>query len=192
MKSALWGMAPKHSLKDGNMRGKILICVFVIAFLHIASLSKAFSLAEEEQVESLRGLKGVYVTFENLTPDEMMNCSLTTEYLKNLAEKRIGQSGINILTEAEYQASHRKPALKITISLSEIKTPEACHLVNIDVALFQTVSLVDSHKATFQIPTWWDSKTGMSGIIPLNKCVRDAIHEILDAFIVDFVSVNSK
>ena len=185
-------MAPNRSKEDRVMRGKFLIGVFVILFIHIASSPKAFSLTEEEQAKSLLGLKGVYVAFENFTPDVMMNCSLTMEYLKNLVEKKIGQSGINILTEAEYQASRRKPVLKITISLSEIKTPEACHLVNIDIALFQTVSLLNSHKATFHIPTWWDSKTGMSGIIPLNKCVRDAIHEILDAFVVDFLSVNSK
>ena len=140
------------------------------------------------KIESLRGLKGVYVFVEYLYPD-IEKDGLRKDSIQTDVVLKLQLAGIKVLTRKEFVKEPGRPYLYINVN--SVKNESFSYVYYIEVDLIQKVFLArDPKTRTFGTTTW--RKVGM-GIVGEQKAddIRDNIKDLVDKFINDYLSVNN-
>jgi hypothetical protein len=143
------------------------------------------------QRETLRGLKGVQVLVEGLSP-EFKDADLEATMVQNDVELKLRQAGIKVVTKTESSATPGMPTL--CISAEVWHPPTGDYVYDVRVELQQPARLEREPKIIADGARTWRSggAIGTSGIAMLNTSVRDAVADKVDEFIKAYLSVNPK
>jgi hypothetical protein len=137
---------------------------------------------------TLRGLQGVDVIVENLTP-EVERAGLTARQLQTDVELRLRKAGIPVLTSAERVKVPGKPVLYIYLHVVP-RPDERLTAYSITVELYQMVSL-ETDAFTTTVSTWGVGSTGSIGSTRL-ATLRDDVRDYTDRFINAYLSVHTR
>ena len=172
------------------MNLKKWLVVMVAILLIFASKSPTSAIDSKSNRATLRGLEGVAVLVEQLSP-EVEKEGLIKNRLQTEAERKLGMAGIKVLTKEECLKAPGEPYLYVNINVNIAKTESDIYPYSIDVLLIQKVSLVRDPNQTTYAVTW---STGGVGSIdkPILSQLQNSVEEILDVFVKAFLSENPK
>ncbi len=170
---------------------RILLLASVISVFLFLSAGKSFPLSS---MESLKGLQGVEVLIEELTPD-LENLNLTLIQIQCDVEAKLRNAGIPVLSIEENEKIQplRKPYLYIKINSYKLTSRKELVAFNIGIALNQQVSLrmEGESKKCFFAPTWYTSFVGVAGRRNVQDLL-DAVQNLTDKFIKAYLKANPK
>ena len=143
------------------------------------------------QRETLRGLKGVQVLVEGLSP-EFRDADLDATMVQNDVERKLQEAGIKVVTKTESSATPGMPVLSVWADVWHPPTGDYVYYVKVE--LQQLARLERDPNIVAAAARTWSSRgaIGTSGIAMLNTSVRDAVTEKVDEFIKAYLSVNPK
>lgn len=166
------------------LAGHILIMAFVLLCVPVY-ISAQNDIDPES--ETLRGLEGVMVIVEELSPDIVAD-GVTEAMIKSAAEKRLKAAGIEVLTEEKMLDTPGFPFLYI--NLNSIKLPGGGgYIYSIKTELYQVVALIRDTENICFASTWESSMVGILSESQV-KTVVDTVLELVDEFAEDYVAVN--
>ncbi|MFC1485468.1 hypothetical protein ACFL55_00395 [Candidatus Latescibacterota bacterium] len=147
--------------------------------------------AQNSDIESLRGLTGIYVLVENLQ-SEIIADGLNEEQIQTDVELKLRLAGIKVLTREEFLKESGHPHLYIIVN--SIKNKTGLYSYSIIVSLDQSIYLQRNPEIDIFGATTWRSKYNIStvGEFYIDTSVRDAIKDRIDIFINDYLSVNPR
>ena len=169
----------------------IALLALGFSFFFLISPSHSFPLSS---MESLKGLKGVEVLFEELNAD-LENLNLTMIQMQSEVEAKLRKAAIPVLSKEENEKSQplRKPYLYIKINSCKLSSRRESIAFNIGIALNQQVTLrgyMDS-KRCFFAPTWYTSTVGAAGRRNIQE-ILDAVQDLTDKFTDAYLKANPK
>ena len=162
--------------------------IFTAAFIFISLSFSSTGLTSDTQRdrESLRGLKGVFVTVERLDP-EVEKDGLTAAQIRTDAESNLRRAGIKLLSKQEWFDSPGSPNLELNVFVLRLpSSPE--YVYSINIALKQRAYLIREPIEVFGATTW--SLGTITGITPHLDKIRSSVEAQVDKFIPAYVSVN--
>jgi hypothetical protein len=148
------------------------------------------SFAESDlQRQSLRGLPGVWVVVEQLSPD-LEQAGLTQDQVQTDTEEKLRKAGVKVLTQEECWQTPGMPWLYITAAL--LKASDATYATTIGASLNQEVTLTRNPQIkTFGVT--WDAGVYLGAVgresLP---SVREHVGRLIDKFIAGYQAVNQK
>ena len=151
---------------------------------------KAFAALTEKQL-SLAELKAVYVFVQGLT-EETIKRGLKAEQIKADVEKKLGQVGVEVVSEQESANQPGSPTLYVNISAYK-RERAPVYVYHIDVGLMQSVVLERDEQIRIMSITWMKGR--LVGYCPskeLVKSVNETIEYLMDRFIEDYKAANPK
>ncbi len=158
-----------------------------IAALFALLIPSAFAAAaDSDEIHTLAGLTGVYVTVDNINPAAEL-LGLDSRKIHGDVELRLKQKGIPILTVQQMRQTPGLPILKVLLNVH--KTEAGFFVYSIDLHLRQSVQLRRRPSIeTFAI-TW---KTGTVGVASEDQMaqVRDLVLDYVDEFASDYRQAN--
>lgn len=161
--------------------------VFKAAFGIVFTLfAISASAADQEQIKTLHGLKGVFVTVDNLNPAaEAMG--LSSKKVTGDVTLRLRQKDVPVLSIRQMREDPGLPILKVLINVH--KAADNLFVYAIDINLQQTVKLAHQPSIQAYATTW---KTGTLGIVTNDKLgdLRDLILQFIDDFVSDYRQAN--
>lgn len=170
---------------------KISLLALVLSFFFFFSPGIAFPLSS---MESLKGLKGVEVLIEELSPD-LENLNLTMIQIQSEVESKLRKAGIQVLSKEENEKIQplRKPYLYIKINSCKLSSRKESIAFNIGIALNQQVMLREQadSKECFFAPTWYTSVVGAAGRKNIQE-ILDIVQDLIDKFINAYLKANSQ
>lgn len=174
-----------------RMEKKISLLALAFSLFFFFSPGKSLPLSS---MESLKGLKGVEVLIEELTPD-LENLNLTMIQIQSEVELKLRKAGVQVLPREENEKIQplRKPYLYIRINSARLSPRKESIVFNIGIALNQQVTIrgqADSKKCFFA-PTWYTSIVGAAGRKNTQE-IMDAIQDLTDKFIDAYLKANPK
>ena len=95
--------------------------VMLLLLVSLIALGAATAADSDWQRETLRGLKGVQVLVEGLSP-ELRDANLDATMVQNDVELKLRQAGIKVVTKTESSTTPGMPALCIW---ADVRPPEA-------------------------------------------------------------------
>ena len=163
-----------------------IITIVIFALLNVTT----FSLAGYHSIqrESLRGLKGVYVSVENLTP-EIQKDGLTKDRIQGDVELMLRTAGIKILSKEEWFDEEGGPSLYVNANVLKLSATSE-YVYSVNISFKQTVYPIRKPMEITGAATW--SVGGIVGITPDLGKIRASIKEQVDEFIKAYWSVNPK
>ena len=169
----------------------IFILASAISFCFFFPPAESFPLSS---MESLRGLKGVEVLVEELSP-ELENFSLTMLQIQTEVEAKLRTAGIDILSKEENEQVQplSKPYLYIKVSSHKPGARREFIAFNVGIGLNQQVvrRSLYSGKKCFYATTWYTSLVGIAGRKNITDII-DAVKELTGKFIEAYQNVNPK
>lgn len=138
----------------------------------------------EESRKSLKGITGFYVSIEPLD-HAIEKEGLTANQIRTDVELRLGMAGITVLTKEKASQVPGKPLLGIDLA---IDSKQGLYPYALDISVRQMVRLERDPTVTVNAATWSVGSAGIAGLSSIRETVRD----LLDEFINDWLSVNSK
>jgi hypothetical protein len=172
------------------MNPKKWVVVVVVILLVFASVSHTFAIDSKSNRATLRGLEGVGVLVEQLSP-EVEREGLVKSRLQTEAELKLRMAGIKVLTKEECLKTPGEPYLYVNINVNIAKTESGIYPYSIDVLLIQKVSLLRDPKQTTYAVTWSTGGVGSIGK-PILSQLQNSVEEILDVFVKAYLSENPK
>jgi hypothetical protein len=177
-----------ESMKTGKI---IFILASAISFCFFFPPAESFPLSS---MESLKGLKGVEVLIEELSPD-LENFNLTMIQIQTEVEAKLRTAGIEILSKEENERVQplSKPYLYIKISSHKPAARRELIAFNVGIGLNQQV-VRRSHysgKQCFYSPTWYTSNVGTAGRKNITDII-DVVKEVTEKFISAYLNANPK
>jgi hypothetical protein len=169
-----------HNSQDSQakpMRPAFLVTVFLLL-----SIAAAAPLAAQDAGSTLKGLKSVSVTVENLAPD-VEQAGLTKSQLTAAVEAQLRQAGIQVKPDAnEY----------LHVRVATIKPGSLDGFVyRIDIELKQPATILRTQDSTIAT-TWSTGNFGMTATGRVADLVRGQVRDFLDKFTKEWSSVNPK
>ena len=158
----------------------------IILFLLITS--SAFGQINYED-ESLRGLKGVFVIIEGLSPDIEAD-GLKKEQIQTDVELKLRLAGIQVISQEEWMNDTGGACLYVNVN--DVKTKTDIYSFIVSVEFSQSVYLVRDPKIFSHGITWNVGTIGTVGKQYVSNYVRETIRDYVDEFINDYLSVNPK
>ena len=160
-----------------------MVFLFTMVFV-----SEGFAQGYAGGIESLRGIKGVYVQVGSLKPD-IEKDGLRIENIQTDVELKLRLAGIKVLTGEERIKEPGTPFLYVNVS--SIKSELGIYTFSINIQLRQLVFLARDLDTRIFACTWIK---GIIGTIGANNVVdiRDYVKDNVDTFINDYLSVNPK
>lgn len=150
-------------------------------------LSTAQARAPYER-ESLRGLPGVVVVIETITPEAQAD-GLSEEAIQAAVELILQSSGIRILIESDALKVFSHPWLYVVPNIGKAGP---YYYYNVSLRLIQEVLPVQGRQHRIAATTWEGNTAG----IVTNNDLREVILEIIErwakAFANDFLAVNPR
>lgn len=168
------------------MSRKLLVFVAVVLFL-VTLNSVVFPLDDKLSRSSLRGIKGVYVLIEKLSPDTESD-RLSTSQLQTDVEQRFREARIKVQTKEAYLKTPGTPYFYVQVNTMK-NGPIYAYSINIE--LKQWVLLSRNTKIQVLSPTWSHSMIGTVGVENLSM-LREGVRKEVDQFINAYLSVNPK
>ena len=162
-------------------------------FILMVGLAMAFSLARsnssvfaaDTERESLRGLNGVYIFIDDLSPN-LERAGLSKNQIQTDVELKLRLAGIKVLTREEWKKEKGVPYISVVIDASPQRQKEPFP-VFIMVRLQQGVRLYRNsllmHTATWEV---------LSNGVLSKENIRAGVKDLVDKFINDYLSVNPK
>ena len=169
------------------MNTKCKVLVMLLLFTMFCA-SDVFAQQPKFEIESLRGLKGICVVIESLSPD-IEKDGLRIENIQTDVELKLRLAGIKVLTGEERIKEPGTPFLYVNVSSS--KSELGIYTFSINIQLRQLVFLARDLDTRIFACTWIK---GTIGTIGANNVVdiRDYVKDNVDNFINDYLSVNPK
>lgn len=143
-----------------------------------------------EQRSTLAGLKSVGVLIERLQADAEA-LGLSTDALQTDVELRLRRSGIRVLTNAEMKHDPGAPYLYLGVNFQcSADLPLCAQSINLQF----TQSVILSRDPTIESfgSTWDKNVVGMIGRKVFASSTRQAVGDLVDQFLNDFLTVNPK
>lgn len=161
----------------------------LISLLEVIASSVASAQRGVDTIESLRGLKGVYVAVENLGSD-LEAAGLTKGIIQADVELKLRLARIKVLTEKEWLEELGNPSLYI--SVIGMKSEFGLYACSMVIELHQKVSL-SRYPAIVVLGaiTWHRGSIGVCREYKVDE-IRDGVKDIVDKFINAYLSVNPK
>ena len=172
------------------MNFKKQLVVMAVSLLILASKSPTFAIDSKSNRATLRGLEGVAVLVEQLSP-EVEKEGLVKNRLQTEAELKLRMAGIKVLTKEECLKMPGEPYLYININVNIARTESDIYPYSIDVLLIQKVSLVRDPQQTTYAVTWSTGGVGSIGK-PILSQLQNSVEDMLDVFVKAFLSENPK
>jgi hypothetical protein len=164
----------------------VLLLILVCAFNCLATL--VFATNGEYNRASLRDLKGVYVSVENLDP-EVREDGLSKDLIRKVVVSRLKMAGIKVLSREEWFEVTGSPYLYVNANILKLKdTGEYVYSVNI--ALKQNVYPVRESVEILGAATW--SIGGIIGITGNLDKIRTSVKRQVEQFIEAYLAENPK
>jgi len=165
-----------------------VVSLILVSLIAVGAATAADS---DLQRETLRGLKGVQVLVEGISP-ELSTANLDATMVQNDVELKLRQAGIKVVAKTESSATPGMPTLCIWAEVWHPATGD--YVYNVKVELQQQARLAREPKIMANEARTWRSRgaIGTSGIAMLNTSVRDAVTDKVDEFIKAYLSVNPK
>ena len=158
--------------------------IMVLALLNMTSFS--FSGDYSLQSESLRDLKGVYVSVESPTP-EIQKDGLTEERIKKDVDLMLRMAGIKVLSKKEWFGTEGSPFLYVNTHVLKLRETRE-YIYSVTISFKQNVYPI---RKPMEIPgaaTW--SIGGIIGITPDLDKIRASVKEQVNEFVKAYLSVN--
>ena len=137
-----------------------------------------------DQKETLRGIKSISVSIEDLAP-EAKEAGLSTDQIRTDVELKLRMAGIKVITPKEASLS---PYLYININIR--KTTSGDFIVGMDISLYQIVFLGMKPNISCFAATWSSGEVGKGGETNVMNGVRESVKDMIDTFINDYLAVN--
>ncbi|MCE5324117.1 hypothetical protein LLG46_12500 [bacterium] len=163
-----------------------LTAVIIIVFLGLMASGMAWGARTDFELDSLRGLNGVYVIVQTISP-EIMKDGLTVDMLKSAVTKKLNTAGIKMLPKSDSLSS--KDGI-LLIALSSIKSKTGVHACSIDAELIQVTTLARNPDKPCPATTW---ASGIVAVVSPENVghLSDTVGEVVDEFIHDYQSANN-
>lgn len=144
------------------------------------------SAADRQEIHTLAGLAGVYVTVDNINPAAEM-LGLDRRKIRGDVVLRLKQKGIPTLSVKQMRQSPGLPILKVLLNVH--KTDAGFFVYSIDLHLQQGVQLTRSPSIESFAVTW---KTGTLGVAGKDQMaqLRDLVLDYVDEFAADYKKAN--
>lgn len=155
---------------------------FLALVLVAAAGWRVSGLDSESTRASLKGLKAIHVTVENLSADAERD-GLTQSQLQTDVELRLRQSGILVNNDASGYLYVNVNALKMTTTRG--------YAYSISVDMQQPVTILRTN-VPMVASTWSTGSIGTVGLTRFSEVVRGDVRDAIDSFINAFLSVNPK
>ncbi|MHB9038340.1 MAG: hypothetical protein ACYC64_16925 [Armatimonadota bacterium] len=162
-----------------------LTAITIVAILGLAASGAVWGARTDFELESLRGLNGVYVVVQSLSPD-MVKDGLTVNALSAAINKRLSAAGIKLLAKSDTLSPKDGVLL---IALSSVKSKTGVHACSIDAELIQATALARYPDKLSPATTW---ASGIVAVVsPENVShLSDTVCELIDEFVHDYNSAN--
>lgn len=170
------------------MNNKNWLFISIIFPLLLLTSNLVYSEEDKDELESLKGLKGVYVLVESI-PSEIIEEKLTKEQIQTDVELKLRLAGIKVVPREERFSTPGWPTLYINVNA--ILRKEGLVVYNIHIQLEQSVYLKRATKTEITATTWSNGSIGFVGLGKMRE-IRDSIKDMVDIFINDYLSVNPK
>lgn len=165
------------------------ICIAAVALA--VCISVLWATNKYDPRDALKGLQGVRVLVEKLTP-EVEKYGLTSQQLQTDVELRLRQNGIRVLSGQEQFSTPGMPYLYVNVGITmRDDIPLAVFVISVE--LNQNVFLArDTTKLC--IASTWDTKgvVGSVGLDKIETTIREDVIDNVDQFINDYLAVNPK
>jgi hypothetical protein len=159
----------------------------VLALMELRSSKATFAQDDEFSRQSLRGLQGVHIVIESLTP-EIKRDGFTADRLRADTEQTLQMSGIKVLSETENRMTPGRPYMYVHTTIHKYRYFPVYVYKN-SVELVQDVYLVRAFKVKTEAVTWSVTTTG---IAPKLEDIRTSMEDLVDYFIRAYLSANPK
>jgi hypothetical protein len=137
---------------------------------------------------TLKGLKGVEVVVEELSPDEIAD-GLTREQLQTDVELRLRKVGISVVSKEESKNIPNVPTLYMSAHLLKNSTGLYAYCINVE--LQQLMKLIRDPKVVAYPATWSTGEVlGTVGSLNMVQAVREGVGDQIDRFINAYLAVN--
>jgi hypothetical protein len=162
--------------------------------LLVMTTAAGWGLDTKNTRETLRGLTGVHVAVENVSPD-LEGAGLTKSQLQTDAELRLRKAGIQVLTWEESLATSGRPYLYIRVTgfrVNNIQTGRPLGYVAFtEVALNQDVWLERESAIGVYDDVTWSSAGMLESVNSSNvRAIRESAADQVDLFINAYLAVN--
>jgi len=161
----------------------LTIWLMVVVGICVLGLPKAEAAIDIEK-HSLKGLEGVDVLVEYLSPDAKQ-IGLTRKQIQTDVELRLRRNNINV--SSEFSPCH----LYVRMSVMKVKgMPIFVYCV--EVGFEQTVMLVRDPEKRCIATTWSTMALGCVGELRGNNAIRQVLKDKVDEFVNDYLAVNQE
>lgn len=174
-----------------NKKLWVVLTTMVLGLVTLDSLASAIS-DDQYSRETLRGLLGIGVAVEDLSPDAKKH-GLTEERIKTDVELRLRTAGIKVLTDEERLKTPGSPYLYVNVGTMNVGTRgnHGLYSIALMVDLVQEVSLERNPSIKTLASTWRSGGVGAVGELNLSQ-IRGAVKDKVDEFINAYLAVNPK
>ncbi len=162
----------------GFFSGVILVLLNITSF----SLAGQYSI----QCESMRDLKGIYVSIERLT-SEIRNDGLTENVIRKDVELMLRKAGIKVFSKNEWFDVEGSPCLYVNANVLKLLATRE-YIYSVNISLKQTVYPIRKPIEISGAATW--SIGGIIGITHDLKKIRASVKEQVEEFIKAYLGVN--
>lgn len=162
------------------------ILFFSLALMLVASFSANADWAKTES-ETLKGIKNLYVTIENLHPDAA-EIGLNTTMLRKDIEDKLKTTGITVPFAL---IGNDEPYLNVVITVHYDKEKDFVYYA-LHISLLQPVVLANTSNLSCYGRTWFVSSAGGASKKEAVQIIRQDINKKIDAFVKDYLAVNPK
>ncbi len=143
-----------------------------------------------DEVRSLVGVKGIYVTITDLNEDTK-SAGLTKEQLKTDVELKLRLAGIKVNSQPEWLSSKHEGLFLVTIATdSDDDSPSIAYTVAVELS--QRRKLLRRPYARVFAPTWGRGTVGKCLKNEFPEEARQAVKDHVDEFINDYLTANPK
>lgn len=162
-----------------------LVFIFSISMIQPSS----FSQGDQAEINTLRGLKAIGVSVQDVDSDAKAD-GLNNQTLLKSINNKLKKAGIKVMTSQELGTSLGQPQLVLNVNTT--KQPGPIYLFTATLDFNQIVLLQRNSRLSAVSPTWSVLTTG--GALPedLAKNVKAAVDPMLDSFIADYKKANPK
>jgi hypothetical protein len=161
------------------------IVMTMVMALTCLDLSTTHARAPYER-ESLRGLPGVVVVIEAITPEAQAE-GLSEEAIQAAVELILESSGIRILIESDALKVFSHPWLYVVPNIGKAGP---YYYYNVSLRLIQEVSSVHGRQNKLAATTWEGNTAGIVANNDLRAAILEVIERWTKAFANDFLAVN--
>jgi hypothetical protein len=166
---------------------KISFIVLLAGLWYAALNIGSHGLAADAQAETLRGLPGVWVVVEHVSP-ELEQAGVTQSVVQRDAEAKLRQAGIRVLNQEECWQTPGMPWLYMTVAL--LKASETTYAATIGATLNQEVQLTRNPQLKAFGATW-DAGIHIGAIgTERVASVGESVGSLVDRFIAAYHAVN--